>query len=120
MNLQHKGVMQAFADHILTGSPLVADGKEGINGLMLSNAMHLSSWLNKTVSLPVDEDLFLEELNKKCATSNWQNMNGQPKYGCYPVLHKIPWCKPEYPTTKSGVCTWGPITKFLYPEHNIR
>jgi predicted dehydrogenase len=69
MNLQHKGVMQAFADHILTGSPLVADGKEGINGLMLSNAMHLSSWLNKTVSLPVDEDLFFEELNKKCATS---------------------------------------------------
>ena len=34
-----------------------------------SNAMHLSSWTGKTVTLPIDEDLFLEELNKRRATS---------------------------------------------------
>ena len=43
--------------------------EEGINGLMISNAMHLSSWTGKTVTLPIDEDLFLEELNKRRATS---------------------------------------------------
>nr|WP_294489886.1 Gfo/Idh/MocA family oxidoreductase [uncultured Anaerosporobacter sp.] len=68
-NEQHVGVLKAFADHILKGMPLVADGVEGIRGLTLSNAMHLSSWLNRTVELPFDEDLFLVELNKKRATS---------------------------------------------------
>lgn len=69
MNEQHVGVMKAFADHILKGTPLVAEGIEGIRGLTLSNAMHLSSWLDKTIELPFDEELFLNELNKKRATS---------------------------------------------------
>ena len=43
LNEQHAGVMKAFAGKILHGTPLVAGGEEGINGLMLSNAMHLSS-----------------------------------------------------------------------------
>ena len=37
--------------------------------MTLSNAMHLSSWLDKTIELPFDEELFLAELNKKRATS---------------------------------------------------
>ena len=61
----HNGVLRAFAANILRGEPLIADGREGINGLMISNAMHLSSWLKKEISLPIDEDLFLSELNKK-------------------------------------------------------
>lgn len=68
-NPQHAGVMRAFAGCILNGSPLIARGEEGIRGLMLSNAMHLSSWLEQTVSLPIDEDLFLAELNKRRAVS---------------------------------------------------
>ena len=64
-NPQHTGVMQAFAGRILRGEPLIAEGHEGINGLILSNAMHLSSWLDKTVEIPFDEDLFLSELNKR-------------------------------------------------------
>ena len=63
-NPQHAGVLRAFAAKILRDEPLVADGKEGIRGLMLSNAMHLSSWLGKPVTLPIDEDLFLEKLNE--------------------------------------------------------
>ncbi|MEG0896902.1 MAG: Gfo/Idh/MocA family oxidoreductase [Ruthenibacterium sp.] len=62
-NPQHIGVINAFAGRILHGTPLVADGKEGIRGLMLSNAMHLSSWCGHAVTLPIDEDVFLEELN---------------------------------------------------------
>ena len=48
---------------------MIADGTEGINGLTLSNAMHLSAWLGKTVELPFDDDLYYEELMKRVATS---------------------------------------------------
>ena len=36
---------------------------------MLSNAMFLSSWEDKMVTLPIDEDLFYDELMKRVATS---------------------------------------------------
>lgn len=68
-NPQHNGVLAAFAGAILRGTPLVADGREGIHGLTLSNAMHLSSWLGRPVEIPFDEDLFLQELNKRRAKS---------------------------------------------------
>lgn len=68
-NPQHIGVLNAFAANILRGEKLVAEGYEGINGLTLSNAMHLSSWLNHEVDIPFDEDLFLTELNKRAANS---------------------------------------------------
>ena len=69
INDQHPGVLNAFSDHILYGTPLVAKGEEGINGLMISNAAHYSSWTGETVSLPIDEDKFYELLMKKVATS---------------------------------------------------
>lgn len=68
-NPQHIGVMNAFADAILHGGKLVASGKEGINGLSLSNAMHLSSFLQKPIDIPFDNELFYEELMKRVATS---------------------------------------------------
>ncbi len=66
---QHAGVMNAFAGRILHGTALIAEGVEGIRGLTLSNAMHLSSWLGHPVTLPVDENLFLSELQKRCSHS---------------------------------------------------
>ena len=71
-NEQHSGVMNAFAAHILRGEPLIANGAEGINGLMISNAAFLSSWLDKTVELPVDEDLYYELLQEKIKNSKYQ------------------------------------------------
>jgi predicted dehydrogenase len=71
-NPQHTGVLRAFAGKILHGTPLVAEGVEGINGLTLSNAMHLSSWLQKPITIPFSEDLFLEELNKLRTASKFQ------------------------------------------------
>ena len=47
----------------------MADGREGIGGLTLSNAMHLSSWLQKPVDIPFDEELFLQELDRRRASS---------------------------------------------------
>ncbi|MCQ2540471.1 MAG: Gfo/Idh/MocA family oxidoreductase [Acetatifactor sp.] len=76
MNEQHIGVLKAFADHILKGTPLVARGEEGIRGLTLSNAMHLSSWLGETVQIPFDEDLFLAKLNEKRAGSKAKEDKG--------------------------------------------
>ena len=66
-------MLRAFGGAILRGEPLVARGEEGINGLTLSNAMHLSSWLDKTVDIPFDEDLFYSELQKRVATSVVKN-----------------------------------------------
>ena len=68
-NTQHVGVLNAFRDAILSGGKLVADGREGINGLMLSNAMHLSDWLGKEVELPIDEQLYYDLLKEKIASS---------------------------------------------------
>ena len=69
LNPQHAAVLNAFAAHIATGAPLVADGREGINGLLLSNAIHLSSWTGETVALPFDEQRFLALLNERRARS---------------------------------------------------
>lgn len=76
-NEQHAGVFRAFADRILRGGKLVAEGTEGIKGLILSNAMYLSSWLDKTVEIPFDEDLFLQELNKRRASSKKKEGSGK-------------------------------------------
>ena len=68
-NPQHVGVLNAFAANILRGEPLGARGEEGINGLTVSNAMHLSSWLGRPVELPFDEDLYYDLLKEKIASS---------------------------------------------------
>ena len=52
----HAGVTRAFARHILYGEPMIADGREGLNSLMLANAMLLSSWEDKMLDLPFDAD----------------------------------------------------------------
>ena len=68
-NPQHSGVINAWGGAILRGESMVARGEEGINGLMLSNAMHLSAFLGQKVTLPIDEELFYRELMKRVATS---------------------------------------------------
>lgn len=63
---QHCEVLRNFAAHILDGEELLANGAEGINGVRLANAVHLSSWLGKPVSVKdFDDDLYLKLLNEK-------------------------------------------------------
>lgn len=64
---QHIEVIEDFCRQILTGEGLLADGADGIVGVNLANAAFLSAWLGTEVELPVDHDLFLEELNKRIA-----------------------------------------------------
>ncbi len=62
---QHLTVLENFAFHIVEGTPLLASGFDGINGVNLANAAQLSSWLGKEVELPVDEEVYLKELNQR-------------------------------------------------------
>ncbi|MGY4858211.1 Gfo/Idh/MocA family protein [Cryobacterium sp. AP23] len=62
---QHAGVLENFAANILDGTPLLAPGSDGIKGVRLANAIHLSSWTGKEVALDFDEDEFLAALNER-------------------------------------------------------
>lgn len=64
---QHSGVLENFAANILDGTPLLAPGTDGIIGVRLANAIHLSAWTGKEVPLDFDEDEYLAELNKRIA-----------------------------------------------------
>ncbi len=77
-NTQHTGVINAWGGAILRGEPLVADGREGIHGLTLSNAMHLSAFLGREVSLPLNESLFSRELKKRVARSRYKEGDPSP------------------------------------------
>ncbi|GMA61128.1 Gfo/Idh/MocA family oxidoreductase [Alicyclobacillus fastidiosus] len=67
----HKGITENWVSAILHGTPLLAPGEEGIRGLQLSNAMHLSAWLDNWVEIPLDEELYLEKLNEKIEASTF-------------------------------------------------
>ena len=62
---QHAGVLQNFAANILDGTPLIAPGSDGINGVRLANAIHLSSWTGHEVPLDFGDDLYLSGLNER-------------------------------------------------------
>ena len=64
---QHTGIINNFTNHIVNGEPLIAPGEDGIRGLTISNAIHLSSWTGEAVTLPIDEDKFIAELEKRKA-----------------------------------------------------
>ena len=71
-NSQHRGIFRNWIDAILHGAALLAPGTEGINGLEISNAMHLSAWTGKWADIPVDEDLFYELLREKIRNSTFK------------------------------------------------
>jgi len=62
----HPQVLEAFAQAILNGTAMIADGREGINSLSISNAAYLSTWTNDWVELPSDEALFEKYLKECC------------------------------------------------------
>ena len=46
-NADHLSIIQNWIDSIVKGSPLLAPGEEGVKALEISNAIYLSSWLNR-------------------------------------------------------------------------
>ena len=75
-NSQHVGIINNFANAILGIEKLFIQGQEGINGVELMNAIELSGWKDsKMISLPVDEDEYLEILNEKRKNSRLKVSN---------------------------------------------
>ncbi len=69
-NSQHSGICNNIANAILGLEDVYAPAEDGIKGVLLANAMHLSSWLGKTIDLDTfDDELFYEELKKRIAIS---------------------------------------------------
>lgn len=63
---QHCELLTNFAQAIRTGVPLIAPGVEGINEVLLANAMYLSAWTGQDIDLRTfDDDAFLAELNRR-------------------------------------------------------
>ena len=62
---QHVEVMENFARHLLYKEPLLAPGTDGIHGVRLANACLLSSWQNREITIPFDDDEYLHELNQR-------------------------------------------------------
>jgi predicted dehydrogenase len=59
---QHEWVIENFVDAILNGAELIAPAEEGLNSVMLNNAIILSAHKQKTVSLPIDAQEYVDLL----------------------------------------------------------
>lgn len=68
-NPQHIGITRDWINAIRKNTPLLAPGEEGVKGLEISNAIYLSAWLNKPIDLPIDPNLFYEQLQEKIKNS---------------------------------------------------
>ena len=68
-NPLHAGVCRNFTNAILGIEPLLTTADEALNSVELMNAMHLSSWTDEIITLPIDGDKYYEELKKRIKTS---------------------------------------------------
>ena len=57
-------VLQNFADAILKGDALLAEGAEGNRSLLLSNAIYLSSWQKRMVEVPQEGSAYEKEFEQ--------------------------------------------------------
>jgi predicted dehydrogenase len=69
---QHQAVHENFRDAILKGTVPVAPLEESVNSLELANAMLLSGFLNKSIALPIDSELYAFELEKRMKKSRYK------------------------------------------------
>jgi len=75
----HKIIIENFANAILKGEPLIAPAIEGINSVMLANAIILSSFRQQTVDLPIDEDAYEQKLQGLIKSSKFQKSEKEVK-----------------------------------------
>ena len=69
-NPQHQGVINNFTQTLLGHESLFVPGTDGIAGVELMNAIELSGWNGGAeITLPVDEERYLRELNAHRAVS---------------------------------------------------
>lgn len=67
---EHIGIFKNFANAVLCGGKLLAPGGEGIKGLTISNAIHMSAWTGETVDVKnFDDERFYNLLCEKIKNS---------------------------------------------------
>ena len=69
LNLQHIGVMNSFAAHLLRDEPLTADAYDGFREIQLSNAIYLAGWTGEKITVPANEKEFIRRLEQKISIS---------------------------------------------------
>jgi len=75
-NLQHVGILANFTRAILGEEPLFVDGKEGIRGVELMNAIELSGWNDgEKIDLPIDGNKYYKALMEHVAVSRYKEGN---------------------------------------------
>jgi predicted dehydrogenase len=68
----HRFIIENFANAILSGEALIAPAQEGINSVMLGNAIMQSSFQKKAVDIPIDEDAYEQQLQALIEQSTFQ------------------------------------------------
>jgi hypothetical protein len=66
---QHVAILTNFANAIISGEKLIAPAAHGLPSLALANGMLLSSWQERAVELPLDSQVYQNELQKHLARS---------------------------------------------------
>ena len=76
---EHRSITVNWVQSIRDGgeTELMAPGLEGIHSVQLFNAMLLSTWTDSWVDIPVDDDLYYDELQKRVATSKVKDGAGR-------------------------------------------
>jgi len=68
----HRIIMENFVEAALDGAPLIAPAAEGLNSVVMANAiMHSSLNGRRTVELPMDEAAYAKELQDLIASSSF-------------------------------------------------
>lgn len=63
--IAYQQMLSNFARHLLEGTPLIADGWDGLRQVQLANAAYVSGWEERRVALPVDNGRYLEGLQRR-------------------------------------------------------
>ena len=75
-NPQHLGIINNFTQSILGKEKLFVDGTDGLRGVELMNAIEYSGWHGGAEThVPVNENEYIAELNKKCVGSRTKNVS---------------------------------------------
>ena len=70
----HDIIIQNFVRSIQNGESLIVPGVDGVHQLQLGNAIMLSSFLDKPVNLPIDEEMYKNILIDKIRNSKFQKI----------------------------------------------
>jgi len=63
--IPYQQVMTRFAERICSGGELIANGWDGLQEVQLANAVYVSGWEACRVTLPVDEQRYLNCLHSR-------------------------------------------------------